>query len=112
MGGILRLFFPQSPLGGGKEVSYPNGIREYFGKSHHVLEAQGVWSPTMLRLEGTGWVSRDAEPLSQGALHGVQETYTPLSPDLSTYKTQISKYSQSCSLVPKCLWGFYLSPIG
>lgn len=71
VGGILRLFSPQCPLGGGKEVSYPNGILgECSGKSHHVLEAQGVWSLTMFRLGGTGWVGGGTEPWSQGALHG------------------------------------------
>lgn len=72
MGGILRLSFPQSPLGGGKELSYPNGIgRECFGKSHHVQEAQGVWSLNMFRLEGTEWVGGGTEPHFQGALHGI-----------------------------------------
>lgn len=104
MGGILRLFFLQHPLGGSKEVSHLDGIiRDCFGKSHHVVETQGVWSLTVLRLEGTGRVHGGSEPLFQRAFHGVQDIYPPSSPDFSTYKTQTSKYSQLCSLVPKCL---------
>lgn len=48
------VFFP-TPLGGGKEVSFQDGIiRECFHRSHHVMEAQGAWSLTMQKFEDTG----------------------------------------------------------